>query len=308
VGIDLPIYPGPPGNNRCPVHPSEPLTGMCGCGTLFCRQCSPSMVFCARCNMEHEHLSRTSRTAVIANPGYHTPGRHGHAVPQFGQITHKLILESLFMTALLVAVLAVVFNMQNQSISFGSETSSVSYGINTAKDPVQKTTTPFTTNMQLNGAMATLTSDTSYSISAKVESAKLYSDAISKAVPYDLLLAWGNMTEPDVDGKLEWDQADRQGMVSGSLGGSGADVSSEYVINHVSNNHLVPANDNIRRAIATIKAGDVVRIDGRLVNVWVKTDDSRVLTVTTSKKRSDQGDGACEIIYVEELRINGLYY
>lgn len=212
------------------------------------------------------------------------------------------------MTALLVAVLAVVFNMQNQSISFGSQANAVSYGISTGKNPVQKTTTPFTTNIELNGAVATLTSDTSYSISAKVESSKRYSDAISAAVPYDLLLAWGKMAEADIDGKLGWDQSDRQGMVSGSLGGSGADVSSEYVINHVSNNHLVPATDNIRKAMATIEAGDDVRIDGRLVDVRMKTDDSRVMTVSTSKKRSDQGDGACEIIYVEELSINGLSY
>ncbi|MFA6001177.1 MAG: hypothetical protein WC828_03575 [Thermoleophilia bacterium] len=212
------------------------------------------------------------------------------------------------MTTLLVAVLAVVFNMQNQSFSFGSDANTVSYGINAGREPIQKSTTPFTTNMELNTGVATLTGDASYSISAKVESAKRYSDAISEAVPYDLLLAWGKMANTDVDGKLDWNQADRQGMVSGSLGGSGADVSSDYVINHVSNNHLVPANDNIRKAIATIQPGDFVRIDGRLVNVRVKTDDSRVLTVTTSKKRSDQGDGACEIIYVEALSINGLSY
>ncbi|MFA5808800.1 MAG: hypothetical protein WC935_00500 [Thermoleophilia bacterium] len=258
--------------------------------------------------MEHEHLSRNSRTAVLGHPGYHAPGRHGHAVPQFGHVTHKLILEALFMTALLVAVLAVIFNMQNQSVSFASDTNTVSYGINTGKDPIQKSTTLFTTNMELNGGVATLTSDMSYSISAKVESAKRYNDSISEAVPYDLLLAWGKIADTEVDGKLDWDQSDRQGMVSGSLGGSGADVSSEYVITHVSNNHLVPATDNIRKAMATIEAGDIVRIDGRLVNVRLKTDDSRVLTVNTSKKRSDQGDGACEIIYVEELSINGLSY
>lgn len=258
--------------------------------------------------MEHEYLSRTSRTAVLAYPGFHASDRHGHAVPQFGHVTHKLILKALFMTALLVAVLAVVFNLQNQSISFGSGTNTFSYGINASKDPIQKSTTPFTTNMELNGAVATLTSDTSYSISAKVESAKRYNDAISSAVPFDLLLAWGKMADTDVAGKLEWNQADRQGMVSGSLGDSEADVSSEYVINHVSNNHLVPATDHLRKAMATIEAGDVVRIDGRLVNVRVKKDDSRVLTVTTSKKRSDQGEGACEIIYVEELSINGLSY
>jgi len=298
------------------VHPSEPIIGLCGCGALFCRKCSPSAVFCARCHAQHENLTRSrSQAAVIAAPAWPAVNStrfgavhdHPHG-PHARPLSQRVLLEALTLTILTVVVFGMIFQMQNRAFSFSSAGDISGYGINAAAEPIQKQTNPFKTILAVSDGEATLSSDASYSISAKVESAKAYDDSISSVIPYDLLLTWGDMADSDVDSKLTWEQGNRQGSVSGTLGGGGADVSTSYVINHVSNNHLVPANDRIREAMASIRPGDLVKIDGRLVDVRLHTDDSRVLAVNTSKTRVDQGDGACEVIYVEYLKINEKSY
>lgn len=325
-----PSDPGPQRQICCSVHPSEPIVGMCGCGTLFCRQCSPSSVFCASCHEKHESVARSrgeslglereQRAAVMAPrwPALHAgmPGRlHGHhygatAVhPQARPLSHRVMLEALLLTILTVAVFGMIFQMQDRAFSFSSSGDISSFGIDARTEPVQKATSPFNTSLAVSDGEADIFSQNSYSISAKVESVKPYGDAVGELIPYDLLLAWGDMAKGDVDGRLNWEQSDRQGSVSGTLGGSdGADVSTSYVINHVSNNHLIPANSRIMAALETIRPGDLVKIDGRLVDVKLYTDDNRVLSVSSSLTRSDQGDGACEVIYVEYLKINEKSY
>lgn len=213
------------------------------------------------------------------------------------------------MTILATLALAAMFGIQNDNFTVAASQSAISYGINTGNEPVQRETSLFKTNVAVPGGTATLSSNTSYMINAKVESARLYDDTIGDLIPYDLLLAWGDMAIDDVDSKLNWEQGDRRGQVSGSLGSAnGVNLSTSYVIGHVSNNHLIPSTDRIARAMKNIKAGDMVRIDGRLVNIRMSLNDNRVLTVNTSKTRSDQGEGACEVIYVERLRVNGQTY
>ncbi|MHB9054272.1 MAG: hypothetical protein ACYC5F_09870 [Thermoleophilia bacterium] len=303
---------------------------MCGCGTFFCRRCSPSEIFCARCHEQsqlaapqpdatsqtgwhtwHTHHPAHAHIAAQAHSGWHTHhaahaphAAHAHPRP----LTQRVLLEALFMTILSVLTLAAMFAIQNNNLNASVSQSSVSYGINTGTEPVQNSTAAFKTTLAVSGAKATVSSDTSYTINARVESAMSYDDQISSLIPTDLLLAWGDMTQNGVDGKLTWQQEDRHGQVSGSLGDGGVDLTQDYVIRHVSNNHLLPANSRVAAAIAGIKAGDTVRIDGRLIDVRMALNDGRVLTVNTSKSRIDQGEGACEIIYVEHLRVNGISY
>lgn len=213
------------------------------------------------------------------------------------------------MTILATLALAAMFGFQDRKLTLETGRSAISYGINPGTEPVQNTTSPFHTYISVNGGSASLSSDSSFTINAKVESSKAYDDAISALIPYDLLLTWGDMADEDIDSRLVWEQGDRKGQVSGSLGGtSGVDMSSDYVIRHVSNNHVIPSNARMEKALKNVKAGDMVRIDGRLVDVRMSLNDGRVLTVNTSKTRTDQGEGACEIIYVEHLRVNGQTY
>jgi len=70
----------------------------------------------------------------------------------------------------------------------------------------------------------------------------------------------------------------------------------------ISNNHLLPATDNVYKKIKKAETGDQVYIKGYLVNYQVKGPDTDLYR-TTSSIREDFGDGACEIIYVTDFKI-----
>ncbi|NLN34658.1 MAG: hypothetical protein GX157_01465 [Candidatus Cloacimonetes bacterium] len=85
-------------------------------------------------------------------------------------------------------------------------------------------------------------------------------------------------------------------------------VDIAYIERHMANNHLIPATQNIRRAMGKVKKSDLVRIEGFLVNVTGVDAKNRVINWKTSTTREDTGNGACEIIYVSKLRLNNNIY
>lgn len=293
------MSPGPTVENQCTLHPDEPLTGLCGCGTFFCRKCSPSRVFCHDCADQRNLVIHHNEVAHSQNGT--TAAR---TVDTHRPLSQRVILESLIMTLMLVGAIWGLFTFWGNGQAYSDNDHFVTYGINSSVEPTQRQAAFFKSMYgTVGGAEVTLTSDTVYSVSAKVQSITAYDDSMGDAIPYDLLLAWGSLAEGDVDGKLSWMQSDRRGTVSGSLSATGADVDADYVISHVSNSHVLPANQNIAVALDTIKTGDIVRIDGRLVDVKL-VDGNQVYNVESSKSRTDQGDGACEIILVERIKIN----
>jgi hypothetical protein len=82
------------------------------------------------------------------------------------------------------------------------------------------------------------------------------------------------------------------------------DTDRVEVNRHISNNHLIPAegHGHIASAARWVSKGDQVRIEGALVQVL---DDSGRALATSSTSRDDTGEGACEIIWVDSLQING---
>ena len=66
---------------------------------------------------------------------------------------------------------------------------------------------------------------------------------------------------------------------------------------HISHNHLIPANNKIRRLLHWIEKWQYVRIKWYLVRLhW-----DNWYNLTSSLTREDQWDGACETIYVTEV-------
>ncbi len=276
---------------------------MCGCGEFFCRKCSPSTVFCPRCLEQRRRLEQArSHEVLVAAPAGagHVATPHGHL-----SLPRRLLLEALVTLMAAIAFLGGMVYLQNRSYAF-EPSHVISYGIDAGQEPEQESIRPFQETIWVNGTRAQISGDTAYVINARVQGTRAYHDAVGDVVPYDFLLAWGRMADEDISSKLNWSQADRRGQVSGVIGGAtGPDVSSDYVATHVSNNHLIPADESIRAALAQVKPGDMVRISGRLVDVRVFTGEGQAMVMTTSKSRYDQGDGACEVIYVESIRING---
>ncbi|NBO19016.1 MAG: hypothetical protein EBV03_07300 [Proteobacteria bacterium] len=71
----------------------------------------------------------------------------------------------------------------------------------------------------------------------------------------------------------------------------------------VSNNHLITANDDIRKQINRLSIGDQVVITGRLASYAEAQWGANAPLRQTSLRRDDTGNGACEIILVEGLEV-----
>jgi len=73
-----------------------------------------------------------------------------------------------------------------------------------------------------------------------------------------------------------------------------------FTENALSNNHLLPADPLVARAVMSARKGDQVHLEGWLVSYGIKDNPYRRMSSTS---RSDRGNGACETIYVTRFEI-----
>ena len=63
--------------------------------------------------------------------------------------------------------------------------------------------------------------------------------------------------------------------------------------------HMIPATRTIGRKLKSLRVGDIIKLDGLLVDV----DHDSGWFWRTSMSRMDTGAGACEIVFVESLSV-----
>ncbi len=76
-----------------------------------------------------------------------------------------------------------------------------------------------------------------------------------------------------------------------------------FNLNEAANTHIATCDAGAFKAVKAIKAGDQVRLRGWLVNAKIsekpgEQDPARIMTWNGSVTREDQGEGACELLYV----------
>ena len=118
-------------------------------------------------------------------------------------------------------------------------------------------------------------------------------DAGASLAPMDLALGWGRMSDSAVLARIDIGQADRfyhWHVDSFPIPRREIETSS-------ANMHLIPASPDVRRAMDRVRRGELVHIEGFLVDAS-RPDGWRWRSSLT---RGDTGAGACELVYVEEL-------
>ena len=143
-----------------------------------------------------------------------------------------------------------------------------------------------------------------YDIEALVVSTKNYkgSGVGDKLSPKDVALAWGKVAEYNKKINFHWKQSGR--WVHWHVGDINDldPVGGESGVGlQCSNNHLIPADKSAERAVKKIKKGDHIRIKGYLVNIDGTNSEGSIFFWHSSTTRSDDGDGACEVIYVKSV-------
>ncbi|MCX7514047.1 hypothetical protein [Frateuria sp. STR12] len=131
-------------------------------------------------------------------------------------------------------------------------------------------------------------------LTARVLSRKDYRfDAGADLAPTDLALGWGRMSDSAVLSQIEIGQSSR--FYHWHV--DAFPIPRREIETSSANMHLIPADEAVRRAMDRVRAGELVRIEGFLVDAS-RADGWRWRTSLT---REDTGNGACELVYVEAL-------
>lgn len=122
-----------------------------------------------------------------------------------------------------------------------------------------------------------------------------YFDRAATFAPTDLALGWGPMADPQVLDKIRISQGNRWYHWQADE----LPVPRREIETHSANMHMIPANPAVAQTLARVNRGQRIQLSGQLVRVESKDG----YTWNSSLTRDDTGAGACELIWVEQLRL-----
>ncbi len=115
-------------------------------------------------------------------------------------------------------------------------------------------------------------------------------------VPVDVAFGWGRMSDEEVLSRLEITQGGR--FYFWRYEGS-PPIPRQEIVTSSANMHLIAATPAIAKAIGRLRPGHLVRLSGYLV----EARDDGGFHWRSSLTRADSGNGACELVWVEELSV-----
>lgn len=143
---------------------------------------------------------------------------------------------------------------------------------------------------------ATLRPLARFSLTARVLSRDDYHfDAESDLSPTDLALGWGRMSDGSVLRNIDISQGGRFYYWQTNA----FPIPRREIETHSANMHMIPADATVVYQLKRVRVGDVVSLDGMLV----EADKPNGWKWRSSMTRDDTGNGACELVYVRSLSI-----
>ncbi len=135
---------------------------------------------------------------------------------------------------------------------------------------------------------------------------------IAAVYPYDILIGFGAFEHKEVYKAVNVKMASTVSYISYS-GSNWNNHLAKYFVNsendifyYFTNNHLCPANKNVRLGLKKLKKKDIVYIEGYLMKFDYKRNDGWTAQGVSSTSRNDtfrgdNGSGNCEQIYVTRV-------
>ena len=170
------------------------------------------------------------------------------------------------------------------------------------REPVQESTIGGITK-NIDGYEVKIEFIATYSIIGRVLEKQYYfpRSVINKLSRYDLGIGWGVMSGHEYDDYISF-KNNKQRFLTYKYKNTLVDLlgSKETFANSLSNNHVIHANENVLKLLRNVKENQYIKIEGYLCNVTYSNKRYRG-SWTSSTRRDDHGDGACEIIYVTNV-------
>jgi len=133
-----------------------------------------------------------------------------------------------------------------------------------------------------------------FSLDARILHRKVYGyDRQAKLVPVDLAVGWGPMSDQSVLDHLKISQSMRFYWYEYQLP---PPIPQEQIISHSTNLHVIPSTSSVASFCTTLREGELVHLEGELV----EATGPEIGTWRSSLSRTDTGNGACELMLVED--------
>jgi hypothetical protein len=168
-------------------------------------------------------------------------------------------------------------------------------GVLAPAEPVQS---PLTGRPDWRQGKYTFTPRARFSMTARVLGAERYwFDGGAAVSPLDLAVGWGSLSDQRIIDQLGFSQSQRWWRYWPK--GRTWPVPAAEISRQGANMHMVPAGKEILKILRSVRRGDLISVDGYLVDV--ASDGG--WRWRTSLSRTDTGGGACEIFWAERLVI-----
>lgn len=141
-----------------------------------------------------------------------------------------------------------------------------------------------------------LTPRAEFRAAARLLSRTSYSDEGADLSPIDFALGWGRMSDSAVLGGLSFSHGARFFNYRWQ---NQPPIPPPEIVVSVANVHIIPADPGVERDLERMRAGQVIEIDGLLVDA--RRSDG--WSWNTSLTREDDGKGACELMLVQSVRV-----
>ncbi len=133
-----------------------------------------------------------------------------------------------------------------------------------------------------------------FELEARVLSVEKYSmDGGARLSPIDFALGWGPMSDSAVLSHFRINQGARFFTIYPDE--QAIDIGTAML--NASNMHLIPADGALEDRLKRVKPGNIVHLRGQLVSVLGPNN----FTWSSSLTRTDTGNGACELFYVQSI-------
>lgn len=147
----------------------------------------------------------------------------------------------------------------------------------------------------------TITAISKYEISAIIRGKEnYYFGWKSHFSPIDLCLSWGKLNTSEIEKYITYSQSNRWYYFKYK---NQCTVNKNYISQHSSNNHIIPNNKNILKAIKSTEINNKIKLNGYLVKIYGMKEKNRYWW-NSSLTRNDTGNGSCEVFYVTEVTYN----
>lgn len=170
-------------------------------------------------------------------------------------------------------------------------------------DPIQKmlqTHDPYT--LEYRGASYLIDPVANYEISGMIVSHNdiqafddIYHTSDSVDIR-DLCLIWGENIENNNHLSFNF----KNEPWSCHISQKSSDSPGEFSIENLSNNHLLVSSEKLREQIYSLHPGDQIKLTGQLINYGYPGEAP---FRKTSLTRTDEGNGACEVMFVDTLQV-----